>query len=243
MIKDGVSQVTIYSYGDNHNFPITKSFENSTGQIQTISFTYPTELTDPIYSLMVDKIMIATPIIQEKTITTGGTTVSTEKVISIFQDIYGEPHHTQTEVYPTASSELVTYRYLYNAEENVVQSQKDNDHPLVFLYDGYNYPVAKIINIQYQELLDYYPTILESIKTSTDNNQLKTDLVSLRDQLPVNTSMEICFYKVGVGMEEKIDFNGRSTFYDYDPLGRLTLIKDHEGFILQKFDYKYANQN
>ena len=44
------------------------------------------------------------------------------------------------------------------------------------------------------------------------------------------------------GPEEIIDSNGQSLKYEYDSFGRLITIRDHQGHVLKKFEYSYANQ-
>ncbi|WP_299984993.1 RHS repeat domain-containing protein [uncultured Pontibacter sp.] len=38
------------------------------------------------------------------------------------------------------------------------------------------------------------------------------------------------------------DPNGRTTFYEYDGMGRLRAVKDHEGNVLRSHEYHYVGQ-
>jgi len=42
-------------------------------------------------------------------------------------------------------------------------------------------------------------------------------------------------------MTSQADANNRFTFYDYDSLGRLKLIKDQDGNIIKTLDYNFKN--
>ncbi|WP_162428218.1 RHS repeat domain-containing protein [Pontibacter pudoricolor] len=44
------------------------------------------------------------------------------------------------------------------------------------------------------------------------------------------------------GITSITDANGRTTFYEYDLLGRLSAVLDHERHILKKHEYIYQNQ-
>ncbi|GEM_PF-4252021 len=50
-------------------------------------------------------------------------------------------------------------------------------------------------------------------------------------------------YRRMIGLSSKTDINGRRTIYEYDNFGRLKLVQDHEGNIVQKYEYKLLNQS
>jgi YD repeat-containing protein len=59
---------------------------------------------------------------------------------------------------------------------------------------------------------------------------------------PYGAQMTTYTYEPLVGMTSQCDPNNRITYYDYDPFGRLMLIKDQDGNILKKYCYNYAGQ-
>lgn len=50
-------------------------------------------------------------------------------------------------------------------------------------------------------------------------------------------------HKPLVGTLSETDINGRRTFYEYDIFNRLQLIRDHEGNISQKYEYKLIHES
>jgi YD repeat-containing protein len=59
---------------------------------------------------------------------------------------------------------------------------------------------------------------------------------------PENARMTTYTYEVLVGMTTQCDAKNRITYYEYDGLGRLKLIRDQDRNILKKFSYQYQQQ-
>ncbi|PWL30065.1 MAG: hypothetical protein DCO95_09535 [Roseivirga sp. XM-24bin3] len=46
-------------------------------------------------------------------------------------------------------------------------------------------------------------------------------------------------YKQGIGVTSQTTPNGLTTYYEYDDFNRLSIVKDHYGKVLKKYEYKY----
>jgi hypothetical protein len=58
---------------------------------------------------------------------------------------------------------------------------------------------------------------------------------------PSDAQMTTYTYEPLIGMTSQCDVNNKVSYYEYDGLGRLKLIKDQDGNILKTFDYNYKN--
>ena len=67
-----------------------------------------------------------------------------------------------------------------------------------------------------------------------------TTIDSLRKSLP-NALITTYKYKPLIGMVESVNPRGIKTSYEYDARGRLKLIKDNYGNIIQGYNYHYRN--
>ena len=129
----------------------------------------------------------------------------------------------------------------YNDQGKLLQYRRQEDGlPVVILW-SYNgeYPVAKIENAEFYQVVGALrlPEVeveeLPVIKLSS--------LQFLRDRLP-NSMVYTYTIKPLVGITSVEDPNGIVVDYQYDKNNRLEKVVDHQGNILQQFEYKYSNQ-
>lgn len=58
---------------------------------------------------------------------------------------------------------------------------------------------------------------------------------------PEGAQMKSHCYKLLTGVSTVCDANNRMSFYEYDAAGRLSVIRDQDGYVLKKFEYKYQS--
>ncbi|MDN5217516.1 hypothetical protein QQ020_35920 [Fulvivirgaceae bacterium BMA12] len=100
-------------------------------------------------------------------------------------------------------------------------------------YWGYNntLPIIKAIGATYSTLSAVYTLEGGNLDQIRNNASL------------ADAQVTTFVYDPLIGMTSQTDPNGITTFYEYDDLNRLELIKDHEGNILQHYEYHYHNES
>lgn len=134
----------------------------------------------------------------------------------------------------------VTYHH-YDDRGNVLEYSDDNNVKTAFVW-GYNYtrPVAKIENATYDQVVSALGTAISDIQ-SLDGAALRNTLSVLRNNLP-SAMVTTYTYDLIVGVTSVTDSNNITVYYEYDSLGRLSLVKDFQGNIVKKYDYGYHNE-
>lgn len=132
----------------------------------------------------------------------------------------------------------------YDIESNLIEYQIENRIPVSFLY-GYNYtlPIAKIENTTHPQVstaLSLVGYTVEDLQTKTDS-ELRFVFNQLRNELP-DAMVTSYTHKPLIGVTSITDPRGQTQFYEYDGMNRLIRIKDHEGNIVEEYEYNYVNQ-
>ena len=151
-----------------------------------------------------------------------------------------EPNGTNI---PFSASSIYTFThktsYSYNNSMMTQISLKDGPHT-VYLY-GYThqYPIAKIENATFSEVARALG-VSEAALEGFNENQLGK-INGLRAKKPewmITTFTHIPL----VGVKTITDPKGLTTTYEYDDFNRLELIKNHNGDILEAYEYNYRTE-
>jgi YD repeat-containing protein len=134
----------------------------------------------------------------------------------------------------------------YYDKGNIKEARKSDDYPTSYLW-GYNenYPVAKIENLAYTALPGLLKTNISLLQNYTTMNNpssrssLKSLNTNIRANLPANVLVSTYTYIPLVGLTSETNPNNITTYYEYDKLGRLSLIRDNDGNIIKTFKYHY----
>ncbi len=140
--------------------------------------------------------------------------------------------------------------YEYDSYKNPSQQEVDG-HTTAFIWNANKTQIiAKIENASYDtsgnlkdRLGNSYSSgdvnLLSFFTGTTAEFLLKFQ--ALRQALP---AAEVTAYthQKGVGVTSITDNNGLTTYYKYDPLGRLELTRDQDNNIVSRHSYKYSNE-
>lgn len=144
------------------------------------------------------------------------------------------------------SDELYQSKFkLKHKNDRIIEVISRSKAPEVYLWGHGNlYPVVKIIGLTYDKVVNALgEDFIEDLNTEIDLNKI----FLLQNEIRVNQEFKNSFlftyqYKVGVGMIKQTDPKGLTTTYEYDDFNRLKHIKDHNGDILEAYDYHYKNE-
>lgn len=117
------------------------------------------------------------------------------------------------------------------ANGNPVEVTGKDGIPTSYLW-GYNntLPIAKADGASYSTLSAAYTAVGQNLSLLRTYPTLANALVSTYT------------YTLGLGMTSETDPRGRTTYYEYDNMHRLILVRDNENNILKKICYNYAGQ-
>lgn len=125
---------------------------------------------------------------------------------------------------------------------NLVEVTRKDGVITSYVY-GFNnaYPVAKAVGISYSSISASAGLSQTVLQNPTSDAALLTELNKIRQTFPlalVNTYS----YRTLIGISSEINARLLKTTYDFDALGRLTVVRDQNGNVVKKYAYNYAGQ-
>jgi YD repeat-containing protein len=143
--------------------------------------------------------------------------------------------------YTTASEYADINFSAFDSSGNLREQYKTNDIKDVTIW-GYNrtYPVAKVSGSNLS-------TVLGLINISVINNPssdaaLRTELNKIRKGMAGGLAQVTTYtYSPLYGMTSMTDASGKTIYYEYDPFGRLKLVRDQDNRIIKKIEFKMHN--
>ena len=239
-IQDGFTQLMTYFYNDSGQRTST-TVTNSQGIKRSVTVRYPFYFEDDYLGsdLLRERHMVGQAVLSTTTeYKLGLETLQKSETHYALQDATqtnSAPVPVKTVVYPNGEDESysITSTYQYDQYGNLLQSQTEGG--LISSY-GYDYirPVAEAIEATYAELkAELDPATIQD----KDGNALRQALDGLRTGLPkahIATTTYDPFYGNVLSVT---DPRGRTSTSSYDQLGRLRVVKDHDGYVRQKVEY------
>lgn len=236
-----IENTAVYTYGNKDHALLTASTtKTSKGESLRLENYYPYDVSytgnDETARLALISRYIISPLLEQRSFK--GTT-QTYKVLTQYQQFSNGlvlPFTKNMQIGSNAVEKGLVF-HQYNQKGGILEQSKSNDAHEVYIW-GYNYqyPVAKIVGTDYTTAISLVNQSI--LQNPANDQQLRDELQKIRTQLPaavVNTYT----FKSLVGISSETDPTGKTTYYEYDGLGRLKVVKDMDGKILKQMDYQY----
>ena len=137
--------------------------------------------------------------------------------------------------------------YTYDTKGNTTRITKDNAEKVVYIWSyNFQYPIAEIKGATSSEVslaLGFDVSGIEMVRLGSNfapdvngeniGGRLRR---SFKDKPILITTYT---YKPLIGIESVTDPRGLKTTYEYDSYGRLTAIRDHNGKVVNNYNYNY----
>jgi len=256
---------TTYEYTQHVGMPTKETVSTSTSEetIET-TYTYPSEST-------LNSTYISEPIRIQKSKKVDGQEIPLSSISRVHSSSGAFPNYNgsknllsqiKTVKGPEFDGgvinleERITY-HDYDSMGNPIEVSKTDGTHIVYIW-GYNQtlPIAKIENATYCYNGNNYSqsncleqTDVENLQLlsnqdidSISEENLRVALNGLRNSL-TNSMVTTYTYDPLIGVTSMTDPRGQVVYYEYDEFNRLQYIKDKDGYILSKNDYRYQTQN
>ncbi|WP_394974036.1 hypothetical protein [uncultured Croceitalea sp.] len=140
------------------------------------------------------------------------------------------------------SLEDIIHYHSYNALGKPLEISKTDGLRISYVW-GYNdtYPVAKVENATYAEVVATGVNLFVLNNTSSSEVAKKLELNKIRANLP-NAMVSTFIYKPMVGITQMTDPKGYTMTYHYDDLNRLKEVRDHNNKLVSENKYHYKNE-
>lgn len=247
-----------YQYND-RNLLETKTFVDSQNRTVKEEFEYPTDEDGTPFEIQeLYRKHILSPVIGSKT-TVGGAVSGVKVEYKDFSDgnlVLRPSAFYELEIDPQSVEYVVKSEVRdYTGNGNPTEIWQ-SDGVLTSCIWGYDdrYLVVEARNIEHSELENLVvaslpsgfvslESLLRSITKLPDPNWTLFN-TNLRDARAKASHVQVITYTHDplIGTTSKTDPNGISTYYEYDNFGRLRLIKDNDGNIVEQNEYKYKNK-
>lgn len=263
-----VNKEFYYKDSQNHRYTTRSQVQKSDGTLLTTKYYYPIDYssqTAPWINALQTKNMHATPLVEQ--VVNNGKLINSNVIEYIETNGKVYPYKVYINEEVVDSDTIWQSNPIYtNQIENHMNSleltefglygrvleRKAYNSPIQSYFWGYSgmYPVAKFENMSYDIISNNVDGLSDELvkledyskmDDPTQRNQLKILNDTIRLKTPAGVLVTTYTYDPLVGMTSQTDPNGLTTYYEYDGLGRLVRVRDHEGNILQKHEYNYAN--
>jgi YD repeat-containing protein len=251
---DSIVTTVSYAYDSNYRMIKVQTQTMSDSSVRTTLSRYPADMvssgqSDP-YLTMVNSHMVSQLVEKEdqlngiklqKAITSYKTGLSDNTALILPSSVSSQFRNRPSEI-------RLTYDR-YDSLGNLLSFSQPGGLRTNYIW-SYNkqYLVAQVVNAPYSAVADVLggtPAIntfsnLSDISSPAIGN---LNLISLRTDSRLNGAQVTSWnYLPLTGVTSEMDPSGKSTFYEYDGLGRLSTIRNSDQAVIKQFCYNYAGQ-
>lgn len=236
-----------YTYADRHLMR-TKTSAQSNGSARVEQYLYPgdyaqadTQEQRTLLEAMFTKNMNSVPFKIIQTIND-----STQQTRIEYKNFDYNLYLPQKEYHKKGSNiEVCKNEYNYDVKGNLVSQIQNSTLRKTYLWGyKYNYPVAVIEGLNYDETLNIIgQNYINTLNTSNSTSVVESTLNSIRNTLNGHGLMTSYLYEPLVGITSITNPASQKTYYIYDKLGRLKSIEDTNHKKLQDFAYHRIGEN
>lgn len=252
---DNVSTRENYTYND-YCLMTKKSIINSNGEEQALVTHYPNEYSSETLSNMTQRHFLAYPVEIFETnngrIVNGryteyeeyGSTLMTyfpkaDYKLSLASPLYESTWSASSAIPESALYPYASYKVLeFDWKGNPLYIKKDGIETTYIWSYGGQFPIAEIKGASIESVESNIGNALSLV--SNQHNPDYTRINALRNSLP-KAQITTYEWEPLCGIKKITSPNGNFSTYEYDTFGRLLRIKDHQGNLLQRFEYNYAH--
>lgn len=251
-----ISDSTIYSYANYNDYYYLKSESsyNSNGTIKLRSYKYPfNNNSDFRFGLSAYEQTMKSTLLGKNFYQPLEVIDSIKNNGGSYTFLYGSKYifgkfnndsliHLKTFRSYTTASEYADINFsAFDSSGNLREQYKTHDVKAVTIW-GYNraYPVARVTGSNLSSVLGFIN--LSIINNPSSDAALRTELNKIRTGLAGGMAQVTTYtYSPLYGMTSMTDASGKTIYYEYDPFGRLKLVRDHDKRIIKKIEFKLHN--
>jgi hypothetical protein len=268
--EDGqiLTTTTNYTYNNlAHLYPSIVSTTNSNGEIEQVQSKYPLDYsgisaTDPISAGVKNLLQqhIYLPVLESSTFKSNSDSSNKQLIKTTFTS-YKSDIGLPDKLYAIENSQPLSgfavssvnngavkidpgYKVMmqfnrYNGKGRLLEQEAPGNVKESYIW-GYksSYPVAKITGADYQSASGLISQLV--LDSPSTDNAVATETAKLRNSLSGALVNTYTFAPL-IGMTSQTNERGLSTYYSYDNVGRLSVVKDHNKQVLKQFDYQFTS--
>ena len=231
-----------YSSNPWNSFVKSKSYMNSRGQDVTIYYTYYKVGNVPL-DLKELEIMVVDDIVVSARHNVYGTNHKLTKTYTgcvgmQFSSNFNLPDNILDDAsYPVIDKE--EYSYMYDSQGNIVQINYNGKVLASYLW-GYmgKHPIVEAVGVSYAELFNIAKDSNYVTGLFLDDMNLFLNSFRADKRLQGKEVLTYTYYWL-LGMATSTDSRGVTNTYFLDDFGRLSGVKDTNGYYISKYDYNY----